>query len=720
MNTNKSTNELARTVITSAAQLASLPANTEAEIISVIDLGNSEVEIADGCSLYFIGGSLINGTLVGNNTSLYGDVTVECLAGSFATPVKASYLTSGDYSNLLSLLGLNTKTVILDKDYTLPVSSVSSISCPYVKYLIGEDIIIRLSETGTISSPFCLIVANELKYLGGITFDGKSKSLSGFIKIINGAQDSITVENVEVKNITNTVSTSNIKGIYIDKYSNTSSPTITRDCRIVVRNVCMSNLYQRGNGIISDGPGSVTSLQIYVDAGSYVSVDVDNCRFDNIHCYGSGGTSDIMYENAAGLFVQSAFWNNYAGEANTLVEISNIHGHNFGKRLVMTDCANVNVRNVFGTNNNTDFLCLVGLNGSDSRFKYASIENIRYEGVVGYSSNNGSFTFETAMRYTTAENIVSKVTGITPRTPGTEETGTNYPTFYPVSLQADDVTIRGVHMIGAQTVLLPVKENIRLEDVTYDDTEGVINSYSDGIFMPMLGSSVVIDGLKVKAHHKRRLVGCNYKDANFTSSNIFINDADLEFAESPSSSSYKTTLIEAQDWGTGSVGHRLNFTLKNCICRHSENFQRYPFRKFLGQWTLENVKFIYDTLPTSSDHLYFGGCFAVYNDIKEALTLKDITAICPEGTCVDKPVLYLAAYTSGVVGTQIHLSNIRSNCSNYEIFMANVCWDEYVDTTVNRYQYTQFGTAQKGFMVKDYSAGVKYVWSGTSWVALTV
>lgn len=724
MKTNNSTNESARTVINSATQLASLVANSEVEINGVIDLGNSEMELPAGCSLYFNGGIIKNGTVVGNNTCLYGDVKVERLAGSFATPVKASYLTSGGYSDLVSLLSVNAEKAIIDVDYSLPATSVQSISCPYIKYIIGKDKKIEITGTGTVSgSPFRLINANELKYIGGITFDGGSKGLSGFLTIKNGAQDWITIENVTIKNITNTVSTSNIKGIYIDKYANYSGLSNVRDCRVIVRNVRMCNLYQRGNGTITDGPGSVTALQIYVDAASRVNVKVDNCRFDELHCFGSGGTTDIMYEDAAGVFVHSAFWNNDTGEAKTAVEISNIQGHNFGKRLVKTDCANVSVRNVYGTNEVFDFLCLVGLNNSYSRFKYASVKNIHYEGIVGYSSDNGSYTLGTNMRYTTAENIVSKVTGITPRTPSTEETGTNYPTFYPVSINADDVTIRGMHMIGAQTVLLPVKENIRLEDVTYDDTEGVINSYSEGIFMPKLGSSVIIDGLKVKAHHKRRLVGCNYRNEYFTASSIFINDADLEFAVSPSGSSYKTTLIEAQDWGTGTEGHRLNFTLKNCICRHSENFQRYPFRKFLGQWTLENVEFVYDTLPTSSDHLYFGGCFAVYNDVTEALTLKNIMVFCPgntSGTLVSKPTIYLSAVFSNIVGKQVHLGNIRSNCAMYEITAANVCWGEYIDATVNRAQYDQFGAAQKGFMIKNYSDGARYVWNGTAWVTPTI
>lgn len=723
MNTNmQSVTESEKQIISKASQFSSLAEGSNIEINSTVDLDGKEVVLPGNCSVFFSGGAIKNGTLTGNNTSLYGDVKVERLAGSFATPVRASYLTSGGFSDLLSLLGLNTKTVILDEDYSLPVTSVQSISCPYIKYLIGEDIVIDITGTGDIStSPFYLINASELKYLGGITFNGGHKRFKGFLWIRNGAQNSIAIENVTVNNITNPVSTSFIRGINIDKYNNVNDLSNVRDCRITVRNVRMCNLLQRGNGTITEAEGSVTGLQVYIDAGSSVDVRIDSCRFNEIHCFGSGGTSDLLYEDAAGLFVFCSFWNNYAGEPKTSVDISNIQGHNFGKRLVKTDCANVSVRNVFGTNEYTDFLCLVGLNNSDSRFKYASVKNIHYEGVVGFSTpavSNGSYTLGTSMRFTTAENIISKVTGITPRTPGTEETGTNYPFFYPASINADDVTLRNVHMLGAQTVYLPNNKNIKYENVTYDDTEGVINSYSCGIFMPRQGASAVINGLKVKAYHKPRLIACNYRDENFTSSDIFINNADLEFAQSPSTSIYQTAIIEGQDWESGNLGHRLDLTIKNCIVRHAENFIRFPLRKYKGQWTLENIKFIYDSIPTADNHICLGGYFNIYNDINESLTLKDITITGP--TTFNKSGIQLINAESGTLGTQVHLSNIRSNCTTYDVYTANVCWGEYIDATVNRYQSNLFGAAQKGFMVKDYSAGVKYVWNGTAWVVLTV
>lgn len=148
----QSVTESEKQIISKASQFSSLAEGSNIEINSTIDLDGKEVVLPGNCSVFFNGGAIKNGTLTGNNTSLYGDVKVERLAGSFATPVRASYLTSGGFSDLLSLLGLNTKTVILDEDYSLPVTSVQSISCPYIKYLIGEDIVIDITGTGDIST----------------------------------------------------------------------------------------------------------------------------------------------------------------------------------------------------------------------------------------------------------------------------------------------------------------------------------------------------------------------------------------------------------------------------------------------------------------------------------------------------------------------------------------------------------------------------------------
>ncbi|MBR2238817.1 MAG: hypothetical protein IJ887_13285 [Prevotella sp.] len=710
-------------------QHAYLSENADYVINGDIDLNNRLLEIPETSSLIFKRGGFYNGTIKGNHTSMTGNVRVERLEGSFSTAIRSSYSTmETDVDKLKVMLSLNVPTLILDEDYSLsfPNGNDKTIYCSHIQHIIGEDIIISATNS---DAPFVLISASVLKELCGITFNGNNTPFSGFLTINNSGQDYIKIENVNVINIINSINTSNIKGFYINKYNEVGNDPTSCNCDISIKNVRLSGLWQKGNEHITDPEGSVTGIQVYMDAGAKVNVKIDQCRFSDIHCYYTVADAEhIMYEDATGLFVHSAFKEGYNGESNNHIEITNIQGHNFGKRLVKTDCSNVNIRNVFGTNEYLDFLCLVGLNNSYSRFKHASVKNLHYEGVVGFSSNNGSYTLATAMRYTMVENIISKVTGITARTPSDQETGTNYPTFYPASINADDVTIRDLHMIGAQTVYLPANENIRFENVTYDDTEGAINSYSNGIFMPMYGASSVIDGLKVRAHHKRRLIACNYKNKHFPSSDILINDADLEFAEPPATSTIKNVLVEGQDWGIEDDDcekfiHILNLTMKNCICRHAENFSRFPLRKYLGRWTLENIKFVYETIPESDDFKSLGGCFYVYNDVAKTLALKDITVVCTNITgsnLIYKRAIYLEDRVPGMVGTQVHLSNIRSNCTNYEVFTVNVCWGEYIDSTVCRKQYDQFGAAQKGFMVKDYSAGIKYVWSGTAWVALTV
>ena len=80
----------------------------------------------------------------------------------------------------------------------------------------------------------------------------------------------------------------------------------------------------------------------------------------------------------------------------------------------------------------------------------------------------------------------------------------------------------------------------------------------------------------------------------------------------------------------------------------------------------------------------------------------------------------MAEDQAAAAATQVYVENIRDNCVTHAISLSNVCWGTYVDATVARTSYNLFGAAQKGFMVKDYATGKKYVWSGTQWAELSV
>ena len=702
-----------------------LQGNANYEITEEIDLQQKRIVMPESCDLIFNGGGLLNGTLVGDNTGLFGDVRVEHLEGSFSTPIRSSYsVMQTDADKLKQLLTLDVKTLILDEDFAPAFSSGNDpmIRCNNIEYLIGEDITISATNTG---SPFCLIQATKLKELSGITFDGNNQPFIGLITIVKDTQDHVTVENVTVRNITNDSALSHIKGISIEGfYPEFTYPVL--NCIVTLRNISMSNLWQRGNNTITDEKGSVTSLYMHINAGHNVSVKIDKCWFEDIHCYeGTLPNKTIKFEDAVGIYVSSSFSEGCDTESNNIVEISNIHGHNFGKRLVKTDCANLSIRNIMGTNEYFDFMCLVGMNASIDRFKYAHVENILYDGVVGYQDlQKGSFALSTSMSFTTVENIVSRVTGfaVLPHGRDIQQVSGNIPTFYPVEIAADHVTIRDLQMIGAQTIRIPDRQNIRFENVTYDDTTGTPISYSSGILMPSLNASAVFDGFKVKSMNKKKLIACNYLTEDENNSNITIRNADIEFINENHQNN--TVAVEGTNWESGTQKHILNLTLKDCIFRKSENFNRFPFRKLSGRWTLENITFEYSTVPSNlpADTIALGGYFKVKNDANQCLTIKNIYVLYTNGECtpLTRPVLYLESDVSGSVATEVSLANIRSNLTTNMIALYNVCWGEYIDATVARNLSNLFGAEQKGFMVKDFSTKKKYVWSGTAWIELSV
>lgn len=725
--------------INNASQLNNLTANTDYKITGDIDLGKGQLIVPADCSLYFCGGSFYNGTVVGNATKMTGHVKVTELSGSFTTAIRSSYSSEkADLSKLKMLLELNIYTLILDEDFEMSNDSErSNVSFPFhcadIKHIIGEDITIEAPNNNANeehATPVSFIVAYELERLCGIVFDGKDTPFENVFVIDKSSQERITVENVTVMNIVNSDASSSLCGILINDYDiQPDSSQQSCDCMITVRNVTIRNLFQQANGQITDREGAVSGLSIYVDASALVNVVVDNCVFSEIHCFNNDKTN-VVFEDAVGMYVVSAFkdnGNDYTPISNSRVEISNIQGYNFGKRLVKTDCANVSIRNVSGKNEDTDFLCLIGLNASDARFKYAYVQNACYEGVVGYNPTEGygSFVIDIAMRYTTVENLISKVTSVTSKssTPSAE-TGTDYYTFYPVNIQADDVTIRDLQMIGAQTVHLPDNNNIKFENVSYDDTTGAVNSYSNGVFMPSLNTSAVIDGLKVKAYHKSRLIACNYRTTSFPVSRIDIYNSELEFAEANCNLPFRALIDGADFENSQTKGHIVNLTIRDCLCHHAEVFSKYPFRKWRGLWTLENIKMEWDELPTSSSQVAgLCGTFKVYNEAADALTLRDIIIIhnLEEGeTVVSKPVITLNTNDSNVVATQLSLVNIKSNCTNRDIDLFNVCWGEYVENKVYIGAFNNYGPAHKGFMVKDVLTSKRLVWSGTQWVEFSI
>ena len=148
-------------------------------------------------------------------------------------------------------------------------------------------------------------------------------------------------------------------------------------------------------------------------------------------------------------------------------------------------------------------------------------------------------------------------------------------------------------MIGAQTIYLENHKNIKFENVTYDDTVGPDIVYGSGIIMPALNACAEFEDIKVVTVKKTLLIMCNYLQ-NATS-DIVINKAYIELNGGSSSK-----IVDGDTWENAIAINRLNLTLRDVTYMvSSQNPPLSPIKKRHGRWLLDNVTFVYNTMPTN-------------------------------------------------------------------------------------------------------------------------
>ena len=472
----------------------------------------------------------------------------------------------------------------------------------------------------------------------------------------------------------------------------------------------MRNLWQKGNSVTTDSAGSITGLYLYLKASNAVNAKIDSCRFYDMHCFDQSATTEsILFEDVAGIFVSSQYQN--SNKSNNMVEVSNIYGYDFGKRLVKTDCAHVTLRNILGENTKPDFYCLVGLNATSPSKKYAYLENIHHKGIVANTTNMATCAVVSAMEFTTINNLTSEVNGVVPWYDNNNNIRVS--PYYPIITTADNILVKNLRMIGAQTIYLTNQKNIKFENILYYDVEGPNLVYGKGVIMPALNACAEISGLRVKAHYKTQLIMSNY--SGDSENDISIIDSHIEFTGSSNSK-----IVDGSSWDTHLV--RLNLTLRNCVYVATSNVPNNPIKNCHGRWILDNVTFVYNMLSQNSSSLC--GEYYAYNDPLDSLTLHNITLINNTGNASSSPAIILRNGTDEEEPSKVSLYHLHFNGAAYGIDFINVFWDEYTDASVcnigvnNLYRYSMFGSTQKGFVVKQYNNQTRYKWNGQTWITL--
>ena len=202
--------------------------------------------------------------------------------------------------------------------------------------------------------------------IDGISIDCCNLNLNQFI-YMNECENS-SISNISVQNIFNKDETNEIRVLNI--YSNSFK----------IYNINFNNIKARFNkDNVTSGKGSISNIFILIDSDNkngYISniysEECHNIDINNDIIMGDVDTIKTQYVNG----INSSF-------INSNININNVSGKNFGKRLIKLQTGGVNINNVYGYTNEKDTFSIIGVHNKD-----VNIENVNL-----YSYNYASSRF---------------------------------------------------------------------------------------------------------------------------------------------------------------------------------------------------------------------------------------------------------------------------------------------------------------------------------------
>ena len=369
--------------------------NTIFEVRYNFDLGGGKFTIPENCTLNFVGGKITNGTIVGNNTNLTGNISVDKIKGSFACEIKSTYSSCvADYAKLKMLLGLTIDTLILDEDfhvaedeqYTSPlVSHIPTIKGTNINVVV--DTIHTIKNKEGFEGDFFFVQCTDIKLFEGICFDFKAmpddfNEVKGKTRGVGiSTSPTATVRDVTVKNIKGS---NVVLGLSIT--CNSDNPTMLN-----VENIILDNLSTVGNsdveGGIGDNQGYLYGLNLGIPKDNS-HIMLKNFTIFNIYAWSKNG---VYNSGDAGSFYIHVDGSGADGKSanRSNVVIDGVNAVNPGYRLVKTDCKFATVKNVIakrvteeGKEDKSKTMTLIGFNNGDGAISdgYVIVDNVHFEG----------------------------------------------------------------------------------------------------------------------------------------------------------------------------------------------------------------------------------------------------------------------------------------------------------------------------------------------------
>ena len=213
---------------------------------------------------------------------------------------------------------------------------------------------------------------------------------NGYVK--NGITYSASLGEIILKDVT----FKNVKDT--DSTTGTILINVTADSnKLYIDGIRFANILKKGNGTVTDADGSLNCIYLG-NSTSYALADIKNVFASEVHNINAANA--IIYEDTAVIYVITS-----SSDQNNVVNIENVYGINFGKRLLKIHASNVSMRNISGVSTEGDSLGVVSINNAQGLGeKYGcSVINAVAVGKMEYA-------FSSAANETYYENISATTT----------------------------------------------------------------------------------------------------------------------------------------------------------------------------------------------------------------------------------------------------------------------------------------------------------------------
>lgn len=293
--------------------------NTIYEIRDSFDLGGSSFTIPTGCVLYFNGGQVNNGILVGTNTKIQSDLsnifgvtlsgtwTAKCVFPEWFG-AKGDGVTD-DSNALIKCVSAPIKDVILTQNYLL----TQTISVTSSKNIRGNMQLIKASNV-----EYAFDVTGSNVEICGLKISGENTSIGG-IKITNPASG-VYVHDCEFYGFYSSIASGGqANGVYVH--------ALCSDITLKALNI--HHIDAEKNGVVGDVPGSCQGILI----GKVTNCIVDGCYIHDINDTEDGEGIQVYSSQVDGKWTTSD------------VTIRNCYIYNVAKRMIKAQCSDITIDN---------------------------------------------------------------------------------------------------------------------------------------------------------------------------------------------------------------------------------------------------------------------------------------------------------------------------------------------------------------------------------------